>query len=290
MSTALAAVAGLLGFAAFAVAGGPVVRRVRSRVATEVERAIAAIEQAIAPLRRLDRFGGRATSIERTRLAIAAGLAALVVGGLLAGWAVGLGLALVAALLAPRAFVWRAERYRRSVDAGAASAARALAGALSAGRSARAAFGIAAQELDGPIAIELTRVASELELGERTEDALGSLQARIRSHRIDLVVAAVLMQRRSGGNLAALLRRIATTIAEHDRLRDEARAASAQARFTSTVVLAMPIGGLALGELASPGLLGSLARSPIGLLLVVVAGVLQVFGALLVRRLSRVPA
>jgi tight adherence protein B len=131
-------------------------------------------------------------------------------------------------------------------------------------------------------------VAAELELGVPTDQALESLRERSRSQRIDLIVAAIVLQRRAGGNLAKLLRSIGATIEESDRLRDEARAASAQARFTSTIVLAMPVAALVLAELAAPGMVARVAGSSIGIWMVGVALGLQLAGALLVRRISRV--
>ena len=54
----------------------------------------------------------------------------------------------------------------------------------------------------------------------------------MRSARVDSFAAAVLSQRLSGGDLAGLLRRFAAGAAERDRVAEDARAATAQARFT----------------------------------------------------------
>jgi tight adherence protein B len=103
-------------------------------------------------------------------------------------------------------------------------------------------------------------------------------------------VAAIRLQRRSGGNLAALLRDVAAALEDQGRLEADARAETAQARFTSTVVLAMPFCLLALYELVSPGTVGRLAGSAIGAWLIGAAVAMQAAGALLVRRLARVDA
>jgi tight adherence protein B len=99
----------------------------------------------------------------------------------------------------------------------------------------------------------------------------------------------VRIQRRSGGSLAALLRRIATTLEEHDRLDAEARAATAQARFTALVVLLLPLAGLMLAELSAPGILGQVVGSPVGAWLLGAATILQLSGMVLIRRLARHP-
>ena len=124
----------------------------------------------------------------------------------------------------------------------------------------------------------------------RPDAALGALRERAGSRRVDLLVAAIRLQRRSGGNLAALLRDVAAALEDQSRLEAEARAETAQARFTSTVVLAMPVCLLALYELVSPGTVGRLTGSALGLWLVGLAVALQAIGAVLVRRLARVDA
>jgi tight adherence protein B len=180
------------------------------------------------------------------------------------------------------------ERYRRSVEEGAAAMALALADALGGGHSLRGAVAEAAAGLGGAPGQELRRVARELALGARTEAALDAMRARVRSHGIDTIVAACLLQRSSGGDLARLLRDCARGLEDHDRLLRDARAATAQARFTGALVVALPMAGAALAELASPGYLKSLMGSFLTAWLGGLAIVMQVAAAVLIRRLGRV--
>jgi tight adherence protein B len=248
------------------------------------------VEEIVAPLRRAGAEGRDATRRERRRLQLAFAVASLPLAWVLADPLVAAGLAAGGALLAPRALVWRRERYVWRLNDGAAAAATAIADALASGHSTRAAVGLAARGLDGPIGAELRRTAADIELGAATDAALGALRERASSRRIDLLVAAIRLQRRSGGNLAALLRDVARALEDQARVEAEARAETAQARFTSTVVLAMPLCVVLLGELASPGMLGRIAGSVAGLWLLGSAAMLQLLGASLVRRLARVGA
>jgi tight adherence protein B len=142
--------------------------------------------------------------------------------------------------------------------------------------------------LPGPAGHELRRVAAELRTGAGTEEALQALRARLRSERIDTLVAACLLQRRAGGDLAQLLRGCARAFENDARLSDEVRAATAQARFTGVVVVVLPLGGAALAELASPGFLAGLTGSFLTAWLVGVALALQAAAGVLIRRLGRV--
>jgi tight adherence protein B len=133
-------------------------------------------------------------------------------------------------------------------------------------------------------------VATELELGARTDDALEALRARARAHGIDAIVAALLLQRASGGDLARLLRDCARSLEEEARVEADARAATAQARFTGLIVVLLPLGGALLAELGSPGFLARLAGSFLTAWLAGMALVLQIAAAVLIRRLGRVRA
>jgi len=112
--------------------------------------------------------------------------------------------------------------------------------------------------------------------------------ARVRSPRLDTVVAACVLQRSAGGDLARLLRDSARGLEEQARLEGELRAATAQARFTGVLVAGLPLGGAALAELASPGWIGGLWSSFLTAWLVGIALFLQLLAAFLIRRLGRV--
>jgi tight adherence protein B len=227
---------------------------------------------------------------ERRRLLAGASVAAFAIGWFAFGL-VGAGIAAAAApFAATRVLRARRARYARAVDAGAPDIAIALADALSGGHSLRGALISAAASLPGPPGHELRRVAAELELGAATDDALEAMRLRIRSTSIDVIVAGALMQRRAGGDLAQLLRSSARAFEDEARLLGEVRAATAQARFTGIVVVAMPIGGACLAELASPGFVSHLAQSRLTAWLVGMAIAMQTGAAFAIRRLARLRA
>jgi tight adherence protein B len=226
--------------------------------------------------------------VERRRLVLAVAGAGLASGWLVGGALIALAAAAVAPAVAVRALRASRERYRRAVDAGAPVIATALADALTGGHSVRGAIAEAAPGIDGSGGAELRRTAGELALGAGTEEALEAMRARVGSHGIDTIVAACLLQRNAGGDLARLLRDCARALEDHARLEHDARAATAQARFTGLVVVLMPLGGALLAELASPGYLARLSGSLLTAWLGGMALVMQAVAAVLIRRLGRV--
>ncbi|HSI79403.1 MAG TPA: type II secretion system F family protein [Solirubrobacterales bacterium] len=246
------------------------------------------LEAAIEPLGRAGREGYAPSPAERRRLA------ALGTAGLLAGAAlmIGPGVAPILALAGPgiaaSAIASRRARYRRAVERGLPRVATAVADALAAGRSVRAALGAAEASLEGPPATELARVRAELDLGLPTRDALAGLRRRSGSQRVEAFAAALLSQQLGGGDLAALLRRFAAAAADRDRADADARSATAQARFTGLLVVAMPVGAGLLAELLRPGFVSGLLADPAAATILAAAAALQLAGFVAIRRLSRV--
>jgi tight adherence protein B len=243
---------------------------------------------ALEPLRRAGREGYAPSTLERRRLAALASAAAVLGGWFLAGPAVALALSVGGPAAAAWAISSRRRRYRSAVERALPEVAVAIADSLSAGRSLRASLPAAAESLDGPPAIELARLGAEFDLGAPTVAAIAAWRARMRSARVDAFAAALLSQRLAGGDLAGLLRRFAAGAAEHDRAAEEARSATAQARFTGLLVVAMPSGGALFAELLEPGFLAKLLGSPLAAVLLVLAAALQVAGFVAIRHLARV--
>ena len=222
---------------------------------------------ALEPLRRAGREGYLPSTAERRRLALLGTGAAVLAGWFLAGGALALPLAIAGPALAGWAVSSRQRRYRRAVE-----------------RSLPA----AASSLDGPPASELARLGAELDLGAATAEAIAAWRSRMRSSRVDAFAAALLSQRLAGGDLAGLLRRFAAGAAERDRAAEDARSATAQARFTGLLVVAMPSGGALFAELVQPGFVAGLLGSPPAAAMLVLAAALQLLGFVAIRRLSRV--
>jgi len=243
---------------------------------------------ALEPLRRAGAEGYAPSTVERRRLAAVGAVAALLGGWFLAGAMAALPLAVAGPALAAWAVSSRRRRYRRAVERALPEVAAAVADSLGAGRSLRASLPAAASSVAGPAAVELGRLGAELELGTATAEAIGGWRRRMRSARVDAFAAALLSQRRAGGDLAGLLRRFAEGAAERDRAVDDARSATAQARFTGLLVVAMPSGGALFAELIQPGFLAKVLGAPASAVLLALSAALQAVGFVAIRRLSRV--
>jgi tight adherence protein B len=228
------------------------------------------------------------TEVEKRRLGLLAGLAIGAAAVLLSGSVPLAGVAAAGPSAAGWAVGRRLRRYRLAVEDDIPAIANAIADSVAAGGSLRIALPAAASGLSGPSAVEMARVCADLELGIPPHRAVAGLARRVPSERIAAMTAAVLSQQRAGGDLAGLLRRHARAAAQRTRAEREARSATAQARMTGGLVVAMPLIMAMLVELIAPGFAAGMISDPAAVILLAAAGILQVAGFLVIRRLGEV--
>lgn len=166
--------------------------------------------------------------------------------------------------------------------------AQQLSAALGAGLSLRQALARAARDAPEPVRGELARCVAALELGGRIDEVLDALAERVPARELRIMTTAILVQRRTGGNLALALGRLSERLEQRSQLARELRGATAQARMTAWLVAALPLAGGALTELASPGTLArDLGQGP-GPALLAASATLYAAGVVLIRRVGRV--
>ena len=117
-----------------------------------------------------------------------------------------------------------------------------VANAMRAGFSFLQALELVAREMEAPMGTEVAQVMREVQLGATLEASLESMAKRVCSNDFDLLIAAVLIQRKVGGSLAQILDSISTTINERIRMKQEVRALTAQGRMSGYVLGALPFG------------------------------------------------
>lgn len=97
------------------------------------------------------------------------------------------------------------------------------------------------REFQEPLAGEFRRTFEEHNLGLPLEVALQKLSKRVPMLDVQFFVSAVLLQKRTGGNLAEILDKLAYVIRERFKLRGKIRAISAHGRMTGLALTCIPI-------------------------------------------------
>ncbi len=110
------------------------------------------------------------------------------------------------------------------------------------------------REFQEPLAGEFRRTFEEHNLGLPLDVALQKLAKRVPSLDVHFFVSAVLLQKRTGGNLAEILDKLAYVIRERFKLRGRIRAVSAHGRMTGTALSCIPDRGGGADVLHQSGL------------------------------------
>ena len=139
-----------------------------------------------------------------------------------------------------------------------------------------------------PVSDEFAQIIGQYRMGVRLEDALSKLAVKIDSRELELMVTSILVARRTGGNLAEVFERLSATIRERHRLQERVAVLTSQGRMQAVVVGLLPVVlGVVLFFL-SPELIKPLFTTHIGQLMLVAAVILEVSGALLIRKIAKV--
>ncbi len=187
-------------------------------------------------------------------LALALGYGLARVGEIVIGPTAGRPLGAVAAAL----FVWFGvealhQRRSRQIESQLPDLVRLLSGSARAGLSLTGALQHAAGQVPDPIASELRRVVAKIELGDSLSDALDEFAARLGVLELEVVIWAVSIQHRAGGDLIQLLDELGQGITVTSRALQEARAITEPVKMQAFVCLGLGLGALALMNNVSGG-------------------------------------
>jgi tight adherence protein B len=173
----------------------------------------------------------------------------------------------------------------KAFNAGLADSIDMMARALRAGHSLVAAIGIVAEQAVQPVRSEFDEVFKQQNYGLPLREALMQLLDRVPSQDLRVVVTGMLVQKETGGNLAAILDRIADVIRDRIRIHGEIRTHTAQGRLTGYILCALPIVMLVLINWINPGYSDILLKTPTGNKLLYLGMALLVLGGLSIKQI-----
>lgn len=195
-------------------------------------------------------------------------------------------------MLAPRFYVRRQQNQRLNhFNDQLADMLNLMVNGLRAGFSTMQAMEAVSRELPAPISDEFRRVVQEMQLGITMERALDNLLRRIPSEDLDLVVAAVNVQREVGGNLAEILDTISHTIRERVRIKGEIRVLTSQVMYSGRFLSMMPLFIFgALWVLNRPYMMQFFNPETrvVGIIALVISGIMIISGYFVMKKISSI--
>lgn len=226
-----------------------------------------------------------------TLMGIAAGLGAL---GFTASWLAGvkIWLAPVAGIiffLVPYAWLLakRASRMKKFASQ-LPEALELVARALRAGHSLAAGLHVVAEEMPAPIADEFGRVYEEQNLGIPIEDSLKNVCERVPNLDLRFFVTSVLVQRQTGGDLSEILDKIGYVIRERFRILGQVKALTAEGRLSGVILISLPFGLFLMMLHIKYDYIEKLWTHELGVKMASAALVMQLVGALVIRKIVNI--
>lgn len=208
-----------------------------------------------------------------------------------------LGLTAVNSLLVATLTVWGGARFYlasrrgwliRTVNDQLPEVAWMMGNAMRAGLSVSQGLALVAREAPRPAGAIFQDISAQIELNRPLAEVLAESQARWQESReYRLFVLTVLIQHRSGGNLAGALEELSRTLAERKGINEEVRAATSGPRAAATILPFMPVIAAATMNMAIPGFLNPLF-SLWGALLIVPFMMIQWIAYLAIRHFASI--
>jgi tight adherence protein B len=141
------------------------------------------------------------------------------------------------------------------------------------------------KEFAAPLGSEFRRTFEEQNLGLPLEVALERLATRVPLLDVKFFVSSVLLQKRTGGNLAALLDNLAYLIRERFKLRGRIRAISAHGRISGLVLSMIPLTVAILMFYTNPDYVLFFLDDPDGKVMMAVCIIMQFLGFVSIRKI-----
>jgi tight adherence protein B len=165
-----------------------------------------------------------------------------------------------------------------------------LARSMRAGHAFSVALEMIHTEFQEPLAGEFRRAFDEQNLGLPLDMALGKMSQRVPLMDVHFFVSTVLLQKRTGGNLAEVLDKLAYLIRERFKLRGRIKAISAHGRMTGMVLSLIPIGVGLIMFYVNPMYVEFFTQDDMGRMMIGGAVLLQLVGYGVIKKIVSIEA
>ncbi|QDT44402.1 Bacterial type II secretion system protein F domain protein [Gimesia alba] len=160
--------------------------------------------------------------------------------------------------------------------------------ALRSGHSLASGLSVVVQEMPAPIATEFALAYEEQNLGVPIDEALKSMLKRMPNLDLKFFVTAVVIQRQAGGDLAEILDKIGHIIRQRFKIMGQVQALTGEGRISGVVLMALPIALFFAVYYLNPDYVMLLFTDELGRKMIAGGIVLQVLGALWIKKIINI--
>lgn len=183
---------------------------------------------------------------------------------------------------------WKRKRRLKAFAVQLPDALEMIGRSLRAGQSLASGFQAVSHELPDPLATEFGRVFEEQNLGVPLEQSLRDLASRLPNLDLKFFATAVILQRQTGGDLAEILDKIGGLIRERFQIWGQIQALTGEGRLSGLVLMGLPLFLFVVMFQMNRDYVMMLFTDPLGRKMLAVAIVMQVIGALVIRKIVNI--
>lgn len=184
-------------------------------------------------------------------------------------------------------FYMRKNKFEERLNEQLSEVCRLLANAARSGMTISQGIDLVSREVNEPAREEFKRLSNELKLGVPFETALRAVQKRNSSRDFQLFIATLLIQKKTGGNLAATLETMSHTLEDRKILHQTIQTMTSEQRYISLIVPAMPVLILLFMNNIIEGFTDPLTTTP-GIIMMIVFGFGVVLSFFLIRQITNI--
>lgn len=159
--------------------------------------------------------------------------------------------------------------------------------ALQAGLSIEKSFKLVGKELEGQIGQEFTQICDAIEIGMPFSQALIASARRMQMTEYDFFIAALNIQRYVGGSLVEFMDEISVVLRRREDVILKIKSLSAEAKMTGLILGSLPFLTLLALSILKEGYVEKFRDHPTGRVLIIVALLLLLAAAGVIKRLAR---
>ncbi len=157
--------------------------------------------------------------------------------------------------------------------------------ALRSGHSLSSGLNVVSSEMQAPISTEFRHVYDEQNLGISMEQALRNMLIRVPNMDLQFFVTAVAIQRQAGGDLAEILNKISYIVRERFKILGQVKALTGEGRISGVVLMGLPVALFFAVYYLNPEYVMLLFNREIGRQMVTVAVIMQIVGAIIIKKI-----
>lgn len=144
------------------------------------------------------------------------------------------------------------------------------------------------ENMPDPIAYEFGKTIREMHYGMPFEEAIGRLGMRMNNKDLDLLISAVVIQGKVGGNLAELIDIIGETIKDRVKIKRDIKTMTSAGKLSGLILGFLPVVLAVALTILNPEYLSGFFTSSMGMAMIGLAIIMEIMGILVILKMTNI--